>query len=254
MQVPGFPSPAPSSSRHLAWLTYADHEIVICAQPDLPVHQIVYLLDGNAAFDALELGQWEPVPGLAIVTIGYSGADRFDLERRSRDYTPPPPSDWDGGRRRALDRPNGGAASFMTRLTDEILPMVEQHLHAEAPRRVLWGHSYGGLFAFWALMQGVQSFNAIHAASPSLWWGDYMLERQVLAGDVMPGVATRLTLSMGDSEISGTGERLYAPERLELLAATLREKYRIACDVFIFENASHGEAFGVSLKHTLASL
>ena len=235
-------------------LICADHELVVVAPTAHPIQKILYLLDGNAAFDELALDALVAKDGLAIVAVGYCGAAKFDLDRRSRDYTPLPPAGWDGGSRRALDRPYGGAAEFRARLVGEIVPMAEHDLNAGKPQRILWGHSYGGLFAFWALMCGDESFDAVHAASPSLWWGDYMLERQVEAGQVNPDAGTQLALSMGDSEVSRTGERLYSPERLEALAQSLRVNHEMDCQVTIFDEAGHGATFARSLAHTIDAL
>lgn len=38
------------------------------------------------------------------------------------------------------------------------------------------GHFYGGLLGLFALARGIAGFGEIHAASPSLWWGDGMIE------------------------------------------------------------------------------
>lgn len=231
-----------------------DHEMTVLFPADRPVHQVLYLLDGNAAIDALQSEWLKNQAHLALVAIGYVGAETFDLDRRSLDYTPTPPKNWDGGPRRALDRPHGGANQFLKRLCGDIIPMVEEQLNLSQPRRALWGHSYGGLFAFWALMQHKKVFDAVHAASPSLWWGDYMLEKQILSGDIEPDISTQVTLSMGDGEISRTGERLYTPERLRVLAETLRSSHELDCRVHIFQGASHGATFAKSLGTAIRTI
>ncbi len=228
------------------------HEVVLVREDgDAPLSRVLYLLDGNAALAALRPEWLAERPGLVLAAVGYPDTVGFALERRSLDYTPPPPPDWDGGSRRALDRPHGGAAAFLARLSGEIVPAVEAQLGVKNPQRALWGHSYGGLFTLWAAGQARHGFELIHAASPSIWWGDYALEQQILRGDFLPQNLRHLSLSMGDAEISRTGETLVSPARLQALGARLREQ-GIACGVTILAGASHGSAFERSLALAIA--
>lgn len=90
----------------------------------------------------------------------------------------------------------GGSESFLGFIEDELLPWVDARWRA-APYRVLFGHSFGGLFATYAFARPASAFRAFIAASPSLWWDEGR------AVDTVALAAARtdrdlLYLSMGD--------------------------------------------------------
>lgn len=68
----------------------------------------------------------------------------------------------------------GGAARFLEAIHKEVLPAAEAMLPAGAKvsRRVLMGHSFGGLFTLKALVSGPKPFDDFVAIDPSLWWGE----------------------------------------------------------------------------------
>ena len=55
-------------------------------------------------------------------------------------------------------------------MSDELIPWVDEHYRTEPAFRTLVGHSYGGLFALYALMNRPDAFQAYLAISPSMWW------------------------------------------------------------------------------------
>lgn len=138
-------------------------------------HPILYMLDGNAAFDLLTPDLLASVPDLCIVGIGYDTPFRFDATRRSLDFTPPrngagPIDDPVHPGRRI-----GGADAFLDRLCDAIRKTAENGFRVDATRRSLWGHSLGGLLTLYALLSRPGRFDRYIAASPSIWWGDEYL-------------------------------------------------------------------------------
>lgn len=68
----------------------------------------------------------------------------------------------------------GGAPRFLECIQKEVLPAAEAMLPAGARigRRVLMGHSFGGLFTLKALVSGPKPFDDFVAIDPSLWWGE----------------------------------------------------------------------------------
>ena len=249
-------APLPRIAEHrVAVADVGEHRLFLVSPPagTGPGTTVLYLLDGNVAVPALRPEWLAGRPQLAIVGLGYPVEAGFDVERRSRDYTPPPPADWDGGSRNALRRPHGGAGDFLDLLETRLVAGAEALLGVDPARRVLWGHSYGGLFGLFALWRGIGGFEAIHAASPSLWWGDGMMERALADFDPAAGQVRRLDLSMGDSEVSSTGEVLSGPDRLQRLAAGLRRRPGLDCSVSIFAGTGHRQAFDLSLERLVAT-
>ncbi|RRH78128.1 alpha/beta hydrolase [Falsigemmobacter faecalis] len=161
---------------------------------------ILYMLDGNAAFDYLSADHLSQVPGLVIAAIGYDTDRQFARELRTTDFTAPlspgaglrPDHVHDG-------RMAGGAEIFHQRLTTEIRAAAEAGLAIDGARRTLWGHSFGGLFVLYALLAQPESFARFAPISPSIWW-DEALIRRIASEARVPGLLPEVLLALGDKE------------------------------------------------------
>ena len=89
----------------------------------------------------------------------------------------------------------GKAADTLRFLTEQVIPTLEQQFPLpENVKIILGGYSLAGLFALWASTQ-TDLFYGIAAASPSVWFPDWMeFEQQ------HPIQAQRVYLSLGDKE------------------------------------------------------
>jgi len=102
----------------------------------------------------------------AMIVVGINNTDR------ARDMTPSKPAagfgdmPWRGG--------VGGADNFLSFIADELLPTIDRNYRTR-PYRVLIGHSLGGLFAVYALINRPEVFKGYVVISPSLWWDDQVL-------------------------------------------------------------------------------
>lgn len=172
---------------------------------------VLYLLDGNAAFDFLTAEHLAMVPGLVLVGVGYDTDRQFARERRTLDFTAPDPAapgaDAEGLRPDPVHegRIAGGAGQFLDRLTGPLRAAAEQGLEIDPARRTLWGHSFGGLFTLYALLAQPGAFARYAAISPSIWW-DEPLIRRIAAGAAVPEIRPLLMMALGDKEKrSGAG-------------------------------------------------
>jgi hypothetical protein len=123
-----------------------------------------------------------------MVNIGHVPAAEA-MRLRSIDFTPTPMPRWPEG---------GHAADFLEFLEHEVLPLIERTYHADPADRGLLGHSLGGLFALYALIERPGLFQRIVSASPAADWDDralFRLAREKLQGLPAP---VRLALSAGD--------------------------------------------------------
>jgi predicted alpha/beta superfamily hydrolase len=105
---------------------------------------------------------------IPMIVVGIENTDR------QRDFTPPVLSD------KADQRPPGnvgGAPKFLSFIADELIPEIDRNYRTR-PTRILIGHSYGGLFAVYALFNRPEVFKAYIAVSPSLWWDEQALAKQ----------------------------------------------------------------------------
>lgn len=114
---------------------------------------------------------------------------------RNRDMTPAPaagfaiPPEAEGA---------GGAERFLTFVSDELLPYLDQHFRT-APLRVLVGHSLGGLFAIYALDRRPDLFSGYVVMEPAAWWnnGKEFKDARVVLGTP---AARRVRLMMVNAE------------------------------------------------------
>jgi len=135
-------------------------------------YPVMYLLDGDGHFHHTTgitdfLTQQGYMPAMIVVAIPNTD--------RTRDLTPEPDAEW------AEQAPTaGGADDFLRFLSDELIPWVDGR-YRTASFRVLVGHSFGGLFAAYALLERPEVFDAYLSISPSLWWNDRALVEQAEA-------------------------------------------------------------------------
>ncbi|MBW7902512.1 MAG: alpha/beta hydrolase [Rhodocyclaceae bacterium] len=178
------------------------------ARPRLPPptagYPAVFLLDGNAAIEALDdalLGELAAAGPPVIVTIGYDTRLRFDVVGRAYDYTPPLPGEAPQVDPLDPGRKNGGAAGFLDFIQNRIKPEVAGRVPLDAARQGLWGHSYGGLFVLYALLTRPDAFAYYAAASPALWWRDgYLLTLEDRFGHAFSGRRAHLLVLRGGAE------------------------------------------------------
>ncbi|WP_343292171.1 alpha/beta hydrolase-fold protein [Vandammella animalimorsus] len=139
-------------------------------------YPVLYVLDGDAMFPvaamaALGMAMRADENGISpmlLVGVGYEGGGLLDEQARAEDYTPPAPDLSNTGDRRAQRQ--GGAERFLQFLHQELQPAVAQAYPVDAGRQALLGHSYGGLFALYALLQDSPGWQTYIASSPSIWW------------------------------------------------------------------------------------
>jgi len=178
------------------------HRLFIAAPRGTPPAQgwpILYLLDGNAAFDFLTPKHLADAEGLALVGVGYDTDRQFAREQRTFDFTAPDgPGDGIRPDHVHEGRMAGGAARFLDRLTGPLRKAAEDGLPIDPRRRTLWGHSFGGLFTLYALLTRPDSFARFAAISPSIWWDEALIRRVAAAAD--PAARTPLLVALGDRE------------------------------------------------------
>ena len=73
----------------------------------------------------------------------------------------------------------GGAEAFNQFIELECKPAVQSALPYTPIKEILFGHSLGGYYSLWTLLQHPESFQAYIAISPSIWWNDYELLKKV---------------------------------------------------------------------------
>ncbi|WP_295044819.1 alpha/beta hydrolase-fold protein [uncultured Paracoccus sp.] len=215
---------------------------------------ILYLLDGNAAFDFLTPDHLAAVPGLMLAGIGYDTDRQFAREQRTLDFTAPE-GPGDGIRPDPVHpgRLAGGAAQFLDRLTGPLRAAAEAAAPVDPTRRTLWGHSFGGLFTLYALLTRPGAFARFAAISPSIWW-DEALIRRVADGAGRLASPPPLLVALGDREkrsgSDGPPPDGPAPATMRFVA-DLRDRNGLSPQVHVLPGLVHIQTIAGSLPLAL---
>ncbi|GIL61286.1 hypothetical protein Vafri_15684 [Volvox africanus] len=163
---------------------------------DWLAHQGVSWRVGYTASDLITQGKLPPFVVVAVDSVG---------AMRSLNYLPYPPGTGAGGFRGDAERwPGGGLEAYMTRLVEEIMPLIQQRFAVSSdPAKVAFGGgSFAGVAALYAAMHYPHVFGCVLAESPSLWIseGRFLQDMRMHRG-MLP---ERLFLGCGTREYSAT--------------------------------------------------
>lgn len=184
------------------------------AAPPASGYPVLWALDGLASFSMMEVARprhavsaestaWRerraPASDGLIVAIGYASGMPFDVNARAKDYTP----QVDGPSGDSFSTEHGGSQAFLLFLTLELRPLIAQQFPLDARRHTLFGFSYGGLFAADTLTSAPKHFQRYWIASPSLWFGNHHVMRNLdgrLSQWKSPMANTQVVLTVGQDE------------------------------------------------------
>ena len=162
-------------------------------------YPVLYVLDGNGWFgpavDVARMREYEKLSPTIVVGIAPAGKDFFDVSR-SYDFTSPGTidPDFDGIKL-------GGADQFLAFLDSVVKPWVSAHYRVDAHRRILYGHSMGGMFVLHALFKSPGSFDVYLAASPDIPYGHEAILKEAPAFESDPRrTQPRLLVTVGSLE------------------------------------------------------
>lgn len=171
---------------------------------------VLYMTDGNAvigtAVDAVRAQAFYPlgtnVGWGVIVAIGYPVAGAYDALRRSWDLGPPPGNTYPPFHEGGPDVRTGGAEQFLAFIEDELKPFVASRVKIDPERQALYGHSFGGLFALYALFTRPRAFSTWIAASPAIYWEERAIDRFLKPFEAArpQGLGAQVILSAGEYE------------------------------------------------------
>ncbi|MBZ0295019.1 MAG: prolyl oligopeptidase family serine peptidase [Anaerolineae bacterium] len=146
---------------------------------------VVYVLDGNwyagMITDMIRPTAWcGRTTDAIVVGIGYPqdqdpiAAFRESFTRRDFDLTPIRDEAVEKSMTQSHQRPvpNGDAGNFLKFIQNEVIPFIEKNYRADPSKRILLGHSYGGLFALFAMFESPELFDTLVIGSPTLSYGD----------------------------------------------------------------------------------
>ncbi len=184
-------------------------------------YPVIYVLDGNAYFASLHEAKraQEQFRQAIIVGIAYPGEAPHNFLRRSYDLSPPVAEEQN-------EPPQGGQDELLDFIEHSLMPAIAERFPVDANHQSLYGHSFGGMFAIYALFTRPDLFNHIVAASPSLWWNNsYLLKherdfRQQVEAEEVNVIHHSLSLAVADNDsLQNQQDASQLYQRLEDLSA-----------------------------------
>lgn len=161
-------------------------------------YPVIYVLDGEKYFsvvvgvlDFLTNGNRSRYPKCIVVGIVNTN--------RTRDFTP---TAAESGRGRATLTNSGGGSNFARFVVNELIPDVEKKWNA-SDRRMIIGHSFGGLEAAYILLHYPAFFSDYLLFDPSLWWDDFTLLKQgdkLMKSTILPHTGKTVFVSHASSQ------------------------------------------------------
>ena len=208
-----------------------------------------YILDSNTSFAIAAMTSRflrfdRSIPEIIIVGIGYPGDDAAGFTPQSgisrmRDYTAT--SGAQGG---------GGALQFLQFVRTELIPMVDARYRTDPADRGLGGHSLGGLFTTYALLNSPTIFTRYWIGSPAYSWDKEAMRASVPAAPA-PADPTKGRAFLTVGALEG-GQYLGPTERM---TQALKVGFpNLAVGSVIFSDETHVSVFGASLTRALRFL
>ncbi len=179
-------------------------------------YPVIYVLDANQFFGMvvemvramnIRVSFCSELPDAIIVGIGYPANGSLAenhaqvMHLRMRDLTPVRDEGSEQFIQEHFPVPNpavsGGASRFLQFIHEELVPLIEAEYRADTTDRTLMGHSWGGLFALYALFNQPHLFQRYVVSSPDLPF-DYE-QKYAEQNDSLP---VRMNLSCGERELN----------------------------------------------------
>lgn len=171
-------------------------------------YPVVYVTDADYAFPIIrQIARRVNLDGPVIeefilVGLSYSRGDTGTVSR-NRDYTPTP-----NGPRRGSATRHGEGPAYQTYLKTRAIPFIEDRFRADPTRRVLLGHSYGGLLGAQILFTDPTLFQGYILGSPSFWFDRrHIMTMEAAYARSHDDLPADVFMYIGAYEVPGTSSR-----------------------------------------------
>ncbi len=205
-------------------------------------YPILYILDGENNFpfiSALErfntkfLYRSQP----EMIIVGIRNTDR------TRDFTPTKMEKF---------KTSGGAENFTDFIEKELQPYVNKHFRING-FNILWGHSFGGLFALNTLLNRPYLFKSYIAIDPSFWWNNQFLLNEFDKKWFSIKLKYKKSLFVGNSPINPNRKELF-PEGVKVFETLFFTKNTPKNCRFSFKDYNNCDHGSVPIPATLDAI
>ncbi len=228
----------------------------------------IYVLDANWYFgmvtDIIRPMAWcGSTTDAIVVGIGYAEdtnpieSFRNSFTRRNADLTPvrDEAEEKSMEERHKRPTPSGDAGNFLKFIQHELMPVVEKEYRADPARRILLGHSYGGLFAAVAMFEAPDLFETLIIGSPTLTYGNrFTFQREEAFAQQHKKLPAKVYLYVGEFEEAIDDTTVTDTLRLaDILQGRKYEGFSLVKHVFLDQNHCEVAApgFQAGLKFAL---
>lgn len=227
----------------------SDRDVLVYLPPGYEANKkqryaVLYLHDGQNLFDGatsfIKGAEWrvdetaqglmtsKAIEPLIIVGVYNAGKDRID------EYTPTADAKYKGGK----------ADLYGRMLVEELKPFIDSEYRTlrDAKHTALGGSSLGGLVSLYLALKYPKVFGRVAVVSPSVWWDNKMIVREVKALKKRPRL--RIWLDTGTKEGRDKAEAAEtAAAARELRDALVAKGWKEGADLKYFEaeGAEHNE-------------
>lgn len=178
-------------------------------------YPVLYVTDADYAFPVIRSiarrvrDDGKVLEDFILVGLSYAEGDapRFS---RNRDYTPTPAGD---PKDRGKSFVHGGAEAYRRYIQGQVLPFIERKFRADVSRRILMGHSYGGLLGAHILFTEPTMFSDYILGSPSLWYDKrHMFRVESRYAETHQDLPANVFMYIGAFEAARPGDPRYHQE------------------------------------------
>lgn len=212
-------------------------------------YPVLYVIDaetnfGGVSYIVQRLMKDKLIPEILVVGIAYNTSYKNFYSLRSRDLTPVEDENLRIGKN-AVD-PTGGAPKFSDFMEYELFPLVENNYRAKKDDRAIYGHSYGGLYGSYVVLNKPHLFNRYLLLGPSLWFKEKLLVKEAEEKLLVLGRPTNFYMASGELD-------LRIEEYQEQFVNLLREKQLSNLNIKseVMKNETHRTIFGVGFTNGL---
>ncbi len=212
-------------------------------------YPVLYIIDaetnfGGVSYIVQRLIKDQLIPEILVVGIAYNTDYQNFYKLRSRDLTPVQDNDLRMGNN-TVD-PTGGAPQFSEFLELELFPFIEKNYRVKKADRAIYGHSYGGLFGSYILLNKPNLFNRYLLLGSSLWYKDKLLVNQAVRKSLDLSKTTKLYMASGEFDLRIND---YQEEFIKYLKVKNISNLKIKSEVV--KDETHRTIFGVGFTNGL---
>lgn len=124
----------------------------------------------------------------------------------------------------------GGGVTFLAFLTEELRPFLEAKYPLDPAKAILFGHSFGGLFAANVLAESPDAFGGYIIGSPSVWMDPQVLSKLAAAAAAN---GHRVFIAAGGAE---EPRMLSGVSRLSAILTAAPSSFKVERKVFVGED------------------